>query len=75
MATTYRDLNLRAALNTKLKGAKPHDLQDIIEDAITSQEEKTLPGLGYLFELLWEKSDAKMRETMLKTISEALTTV
>ncbi|MBE3595571.1 MAG: small acid-soluble spore protein SspI [Hydrogenibacillus sp.] len=72
MTTIYRDLDLRQALDHKLRGASARQLQDIIEDAIDAQEDKTLPGLGYLFELLWQRSDDAERQAMLGKIAEAL---
>ena len=35
-------------------------------------EEKILPGLGVLFELLWEKADTTTKETIVSSIAKAL---
>ncbi|QZA32435.1 small acid-soluble spore protein SspI [Hydrogenibacillus sp. N12] len=73
MAITYRDIDIRQALEQKLHGIKPDRLREIIEDAIDAQEEKTLPGLGFLFELLWQASDDVERKAVLEKIAGKLT--
>ena len=45
---------------------------ETIQDAISVGEEKILPGLGVLFELLWEKADTTTKETIVSSIAKAL---
>ncbi|MBE3555452.1 MAG: small acid-soluble spore protein SspI, partial [Thermicanus sp.] len=54
MAISIKDLDLRQAIIAKLSGATQESLRETIADAIQSKEEKTLPGLGVLFEILWQ---------------------
>jgi small acid-soluble spore protein I (minor) len=69
---SYKDLDLRNAIITKLNGSTPTELKETIEDAIQSGEEKTLPGLGVLFEILWQNSSSETQDQMLATMSEHL---
>lgn len=46
------DLNLRKAIKNNIAGNNEEQLQATIVDAVESGEEKMLPGLGVLFEML-----------------------
>ncbi|MDC0763572.1 MULTISPECIES: small acid-soluble spore protein SspI [Brevibacillus] len=65
-------LNLRQAIMYKMQGSDPSAVEETISDAISSGQEKTLPGLGVLFEVLWQNSDASSRQSMITTIAEHL---
>ncbi|MGL4373862.1 MAG: small acid-soluble spore protein SspI [Turicibacter sp.] len=41
-------------------------------DAIDSGEEKTLPGLGVIFEVLWNGSNETERDSMINRITQCL---
>ncbi|GED32572.1 small acid-soluble spore protein SspI [Brevibacillus nitrificans] len=62
-------LNLRQAIMYKMQGSDPSAVEETITDAITSGQEKTLPGLGVLFEVLWQNSDSSSRQEMVETIA------
>lgn len=66
------NLNIRTALNEKLANVSPKDLEQTINDAITSNEEQLLPGLGYLFELHWKNSSSDHKHKLLQELAEAL---
>jgi len=65
-------LDLRQAIMYKMQGSDANAVADTINDAITSGIEKTLPGLGVLFEVLWQNSDPSTRQQMVQTIAEHL---
>lgn len=65
-------LNLRQAIMYKMQGSDSGAVQETITDAITSGQEKTLPGLGVLFEVLWQNSDSSARQEMVETIASHL---
>lgn len=48
------DLNLRHAVIANVTGNNQEQLEHTIVDAIQSGEEKMLPGLGVLFEVIWQ---------------------
>lgn len=62
-------LNLRQAIMYKMQGSTANAVEETITDAISSGQEKTLPGLGVLFEILWQNSDASSRQEMIGTIA------
>lgn len=63
------NINLRQAILQNVKGKTEAELQDIIQDAV-GNEEKVLPGLGVLFEVIWQHSDEQHREQMLETLHQ-----
>ena len=63
-------LNLRQAIMYKMQGSGPDSVEETINDAISSGMEKTLPGLGVLFEVLWQNSGETQKDQMVQTISE-----
>ncbi|MDN9008619.1 small acid-soluble spore protein SspI [Brevibacillus laterosporus] len=63
-------LNLRQAIMYKMQGSSPASVEETINDAIQSRMEKTLPGLGVLFEVLWQNSSSDLQQQMVTTISE-----
>lgn len=65
-------LDIRAALMQKLHGASANELQQIINDGITSKEETILPGLGVLFEQYYNSLDGNKKNSLLQDISSLL---
>jgi len=66
------NFNIRSAIMQKLKKMPKEDLKDLIEDSIKEGEEKLLPGLGCIFELIWQKSSKSERENMVTLLKQAL---
>ncbi|WP_449537200.1 small acid-soluble spore protein SspI [Ferdinandcohnia sp. Marseille-Q9671] len=66
------NLNLRNAVIHNVTGNSQAELQDTIVDAIQSGEEKMLPGLGVLFEVLWQNASQEDKEEMLSTLEQSL---
>ncbi|NGP45002.1 small acid-soluble spore protein SspI [Bacillaceae bacterium SIJ1] len=66
------DLNLRKAITANVASNSKEELEGTILDAIQSGEEKMLPGLGVLFEIIWQQSDEQEQEQMLSTLYDGL---
>lgn len=66
------NFNLRAAIKQNVSGNTEEELRDTIVDAIQVGEEKMLPGLGVLFEVIWQNADPGEQKKMLETLSEGL---
>lgn len=66
------DLNLRNAIISNVSGNDQGQLEDTIVDAIQNGEEKMLPGLGVLFEVIWENSSEDEKTEMLTILEEGL---
>lgn len=55
------DLDIRQAVLQNLNNATHDDVEATIKDAISIGEDKTLPGLGVLFELLWNNASVEWK--------------
>ena len=66
------NLNLRQAIMHNVANNTKEELQETIIDAIERREEKMLPGLGVLFEVIWENSSEQQKDEMLTTLEKAV---
>ncbi|RPF55415.1 small acid-soluble spore protein SspI [Aquisalibacillus elongatus] len=64
------DLNLRKAIRSNIAGNNEEELEATILDAIESGEEKMLPGLGVLFEMIWQSAEDTEKEQMLNILEQ-----
>lgn len=65
------ELDLRQAIVQRVQGKDIDDLTDIIESSIGG-EEMALPGLGVLFEMIWNNSTAAARKKMVEVLHKHL---
>lgn len=66
------NLNLRNAVITNVAGNSQDELKDTIVDAIQNGEEKMLPGLGVLFEVIWQNASAEEQQEMINALESGL---
>lgn len=66
------DIDLRKAILHNIKENTPEELEATIVDAISLGEEKVLPGLGYLFEMIWKQSEEEERAQMIEALAEGV---
>jgi small acid-soluble spore protein I (minor) len=66
------NLNLRNAIIHNVSNNTQDQLEDTIVDAIQNGEEKMLPGLGVLFEVIWNNSSEQDKKEMLQTLENGL---
>jgi small acid-soluble spore protein I (minor) len=66
------NLNLRNAIIHNVTGNSQDELKETIVDAIQNGEEKMLPGLGVLFEVIWNNSSDQDKQEMLQTLESGL---
>lgn len=66
------DLNIRKAILHNIKENSKDELEATIVDAIQDGEEKLLPGLGYLFELIWKQADETEKLEMVNNLEKAV---
>ena len=66
------DFNLRNAILHNVSGNSQEELESTIVDAISSGEEKMLPGLGVLFEVIWNQSSEQEKVEMLALLEQGL---
>lgn len=66
------DLNLRKAIVSNVASNDSSELEETIVDAIQNGEEKMLPGLGVLFELIWQQSNEEDKQAMLDALEKGV---
>jgi small acid-soluble spore protein I (minor) len=66
------NLNLRNAIIHNVSNNTQDQLEDTIVDAIQTGEEKMLPGLGVLFEVIWKNSSEQDKKEMLQSLESGL---
>jgi small acid-soluble spore protein I (minor) len=66
------NLNLRNAVISNVAGNTQDELKDTIVDAIQTGEEKMLPGLGVLFEVIWQNASEEEKQEMLNALEAGL---
>ncbi|EPY12768.1 small acid-soluble spore protein SspI [Paenibacillus sp. KS1] len=64
-------LNLRQAIVQKVKNKPDEDIVDMIEGSI-DYDERALPGLGVLFEMIWKASSSEARQQLIDTLQSKL---
>lgn len=64
-------LDLRQAILRKVQNKTDAEITDMIEDSI-DYDERALPGLGVLFELIWKQVDAKTHDKLVTALQEKL---
>ncbi|MFE8703767.1 small acid-soluble spore protein SspI [Cytobacillus sp. FJAT-54145] len=66
------NINIRNAVLQNVSGNSQSELRETIVDAIQNGEEKMLPGLGVLFEVIWNNASEEKRVEMLGTLESGL---
>lgn len=66
-------LNLRQAIIQRVSDKNNDELRDVIEDSI-GNDERALPGLGVLFEIIWQHCDSGIQNQMVETLHRQLHT-
>src|SRR5699024_11955140 len=64
------DINIRKTILQNIKENSHDELEATIADAIEDGEEKMLPGLGFLFELIWKQADEEERVELVDTLQK-----
>jgi hypothetical protein len=67
-------LNLRQAIIQRVHDKSSEDLLDIIDSSVGA-DERSLPGLGVLFELIWRDTSPDGRQQMVKTLHHHLASI
>ncbi len=66
------NVDIRQAVIGNLKGTSHDDLDKTIVDAVDGKDEKTLPGLGVLFELVWNSANQSEKSKLIDSITSQL---
>ncbi len=65
------NLNLRQAILQKIQDNSSEEIMKVMDDSIGG-DEKALPGLGVLFEVIWEHSDDTTKQLLAETLKTQL---
>ncbi|MBP3965911.1 small acid-soluble spore protein SspI [Paenibacillus lignilyticus] len=65
------NLDLRQAIVRRVQNLTGEELTDVIEGSIGS-DEKALPGLGVLFEMIWKNSEESDHNRMVQALYDVL---
>ncbi|MFE5324321.1 small acid-soluble spore protein SspI [Paenibacillus sp. NPDC056579] len=65
------NLNLRQAIIQRVTDKSNEELFGVIEDSIGGQEQ-VLPGLGVLFEIIWQHSNQDTQSQLVSTLKDHL---
>ena len=66
------NIDIRKSIIKNFEESTIEDIKSSIESSIADGEEITLPGLGVFFEILWNNSNSKDKEFILKAIEKGL---
>ena len=66
------DLNLRKAILANITDNNQAELEATVVDAIESGEEKMLPGLGVLFEMIWKQADQAKQKNLVELLEKGV---
>ncbi|NLU10507.1 MAG: small acid-soluble spore protein SspI [Tepidanaerobacter acetatoxydans] len=67
-------LDIRNLVIHNLSGSSREEIEGYIQETIDTREEEALPGMGILFEIVWDKSDATEKNTMMDKIMQGIQT-
>lgn len=66
------NFDIRGAVIHNIHNMNEEELQELVVDSIQQREEKLLPGLGVLFEVIWKNSSEEERQEMIETLRQSL---
>lgn len=64
-------IDLRQAIVMRVQDKSGNELTEVIEDSI-GNDERTLPGLGVLFEMIWQQSSEPEQSRMVDSLYKHL---
>ena len=67
------NINIRKSIYNNFKDSNEQEITKAINDAISENDEITLPGLGVFFELLWKQSSDDEQNNIINKIKGAIT--
>lgn len=65
------NLNLRQAIVRRVQDKSLEELHEVIEGSIGG-DDRALPGLGVLFEIIWQHTDESTQHNLVETLKEHL---
>lgn len=66
-----KTLNLRQAILQRVQDKSNEQLLEIIDGSIDN-DERALPGLGVLFEIIWKHIDEQQQQDLVSVLNQTL---
>ncbi len=66
------NIDIRQAVLSNLNNSTYDTIEATILDAVSTREDKTLPGLGVLFEVLWNSASSQEKTTIINNIHKVI---
>ena len=66
------NFDIRKHVIDNFRNDKEGDIKEAIENALETQDEITLPGMGVFFEILWKNSNSEEQNNIVKSIKNGL---
>lgn len=66
------NMNLRQAIVDRVQDKDNTELMEVVQSSIDN-DERTLPGLGVLFEIIWKNTDEQLHEQLITSLKSGLT--
>ncbi|GIQ68395.1 small acid-soluble spore protein SspI [Xylanibacillus composti] len=66
------NLDLRQAIVQRVQDKDNAELMEVVQSSIDN-DERTLPGLGVLFEIIWKNTDENVHEQLITSLRSGLT--
>ena len=66
------NINIRSYIKENFKDSEISDIKESIVSSVNDKDEVTLPGLGVLFEIVWENSKEELQNKILEILKSNL---
>lgn len=63
------NIDIRKYIMNNFKGNSKEEIEQAVNDSISSKQEEILPGLGVLFELVW---DSDLKNTIIDELHKKI---
>ena len=63
-------IDIRENIKSNFKDLNENEIKNSIEEAINTNDEVILPGLGVFFEILWKNSNQNIKKDVLNIIKK-----
>ncbi|HHT37799.1 MAG TPA: hypothetical protein GXZ95_00085 [Mollicutes bacterium] len=64
------EINIKDYIKSSFENTTKEDIKESIEESIKKNDDIILPGLGVLFELLWNNSDNEMKQKIIDLLDD-----
>ncbi len=66
------NISIRGYIKKNFKNSDEKEIRNSIETSLKENTEETLPGLGVLFEILWQNSNQNQKNDIINNLKNGL---